>query len=245
AAARGSAHVITLSEAAKTGIIKHIGLPPESVTPIHLGVDEVFHPRLGAEKDEAVRQKYNLPTDDFILYLGSYHRHKNVNELLLAYTYVTQGLGERYPLVLAGREPVWGSSPVFPDLRKYAKELEITDMLQWTGYVDEADKPSFYRLAKVFVFPSLYEGFGLPVIEAMASGTPTIAKDIPVMQEIVGDGAFLVKNERKMGGSIIALIEQEPFRKSLINQGLAQATRYQWRKTARETLQIYDIVMRR
>jgi glycosyltransferase involved in cell wall biosynthesis len=241
AAARGSAHTITLSEAAKGDIVRHVGIPAEAITPTYLGVDEAFHPRLGAEKDAAVKQKYRLP-DDFVLYLGGFDVRKNVHQLLLAYTYVAQSLSDRYPLVLAGREPAWGSSPVFPDLRKYIRSLGIEDVVQWIGYVDDADKPSLYRLAKVFVYPSLYEGFGLPVIEAMASGTPTIARNIPVMQEIVGEGAFLVRDERTMGGAIIALLEQEPFRKSLINQGIAQATHYQWRKTARETLKIYHMV---
>jgi glycosyltransferase involved in cell wall biosynthesis len=244
AAARGAAHTITLSEAAKADIVKHIGLPPETITPIYLGVDEAYHPRLGAEKDPAVRRKYNLP-DDFVLYLGGFDIRKNVQQLLLAYTYVAGSSSDRYTLVIAGREPAWGSSPVFPDLRRYARELGIEDNIQWIGYVEDDEKPSLYRLARVFVYPSLYEGFGLPVIEAMASGTPTIARDIPVMQEIVGDGAFLVGTDRAMGGAMIALLEQESFRKSLSNQGLAQATRYGWRKTARETFNVYQMVMRR
>ncbi len=243
AAARGSAHIITLSEAAREDIVRYIGLPAEMITPIHLGVEARFHPRMGAENDAAIRRKYNLP-DDFVLYFGGFDRRKNVNELLLAYTYVAQGLGDRVPLVIAGKEPAWGSSPVFPDLRKYAHELELDDLVQWVGYIDEADKPALYRLAKVFVFPSTYEGFGLHVVEAMASGTPTIALDIPVMREIVGDGAFLVQDARKMAGAIIAVVEQEPLRNSLINQGLAQATRFQWRKTARETLNIYEKLRR-
>lgn len=242
AASRGSAHVITLSQAAKDDIVKHLSLPPEMITPIHLGVEERFHPRMGAERDTEVRRKYGLP-DDFVLYLGGFDRRKSVNELLLAYTYVAQGVSDKFPLVLAGKQPTWGSSPVFPDLPAYAKELGIDDLVQWTGYVEEADKPSFYRMARVFAYPTRYEGFGLPALEAMASGTPVVAQDIPVMQELVGDGAFLVASERKMAGSIIALLEQESFRQSMVNQGLAQATRYSWRKTARETLAVYEKVM--
>lgn len=242
AASRGSAHIITLSEAAKADIVRHIGLPPESVTPIYLGVEERFHPRMGAERDAEVKQKYNLP-DDFVLYLGGFDRRKNVNELLLAYSYVAQGVSDKYPLVLAGKQPRWGATPVFPDLPQYIRDLGIDDLVQWIGYVEEGDKPSFYRLARVFAYPTLYEGFGLPALEAMASGTPVVARDIPVMQELVGDGAFLVADARKMAGSIIALLEQESFRQSMVNQGLAQATHYSWRKTARETLTVYEQVM--
>jgi glycosyltransferase involved in cell wall biosynthesis len=134
---------------------------------------------------------------------------------------------------------------MFPDLRQYADELKITDYIRWIGYIDEADKPSLYRLADVFVYPSMYEGFGLPVLEAMASGTPVVANDVSSIPEVAGEAAFLVGegNARAMGGAIIALLLQQSFRESLINQGLARATNFSWRKTAKETLAVYEKVM--
>jgi glycosyltransferase involved in cell wall biosynthesis len=152
--------------------------------------------------------------------------------------------GNEVPLVIAGKEPEWGT-PIFPDLRKYAAELKINDYVRWIGYVDEADKPSLYRLADVFVFPSRYEGFGLPVLEAMASGTPVVANQIPVIEEIVGDGAYLVENgsARTMGGAILALLGQNTLRETMITRGLSQATKFSWRKTAHETLAVYEKVM--
>ena len=167
-----------------------------------------------------------------------------MNQLLLAYTYVGQAEGDNIPLVMAGREPQWGTG-VFPDLRAYAEELKITDYVRWIGYIDEVDKPSLYRLADVFVFPSLYEGFGLPVLEAMASGTPVVANDISSIPEVAGDGAYLVEadNARAMAGAIIALLLQEPLRESLTTQGLARATHFSWRKTAKETLAVYEKIM--
>ncbi|RMG73071.1 MAG: glycosyltransferase, partial [Chloroflexi bacterium] len=125
----------------------------------------------------------------------------------------------------------------------YIEKLGITDVVQWIGYVDEADKPSLYRLADVFVYPSVYEGFGLPPIEAMASGTPVVANSVDVMKEITGNGAYLVETPRAMGGAIIALLIQEPLRASMINYGLAQATKYTWRKTAQKTLEVYKQVL--
>lgn len=243
AAARGSAHILTLSNASKADIVEHLGIPEGSITTTYLAPDEAFHPRMGAERDEAVRKKYNLP-DQFILGIGGFDMRKQFNQLLLGYTYVLQAEGDNTPLVLAGKEPKWGT-PMFPDMRKYAADLEISDYVQWIGYIDEADKPSLYRLARVFVFPSSYEGFGLPVIEAMASGTPVVANENSSIPEIVGSGAFLVEsgNARKMAGAIIALLLQEPLRQQQINAGLAQATRFSWRKTAKETLTIYEKVM--
>lgn len=243
AAARGSAHTLTLSEAAKADIVKYLDLPPESITVTYLAADERYHPRMGAERDEAVRQKYDLP-DQFVLYLGGFDVRKQVNQLLLAYTYVGQAEGDNIPLVIAGREPAWGTS-VFPDLPAYAAELNISNYVRWLGYVDEADKPALYRLADVFVFPSVYEGFGLMPLEAMASGTPVVANDVSSIPEIVGDAAYLVKagDARAMAGAIIALLLQQPLRESLINQGLARATNFSWRKTAKETLAVYEQVM--
>jgi glycosyltransferase involved in cell wall biosynthesis len=243
-ATRGAAHVLTLSNAAKADIVKHIDYPAKQITVTHLAADEMYHPRMGAERDAAVREKYGLP-DRFVLYLGGFDVRKQVNRLLLAYTYVAPAEGDAAPLVIAGREPAWGT-PMFPNLRKYAHELQLDDYVQWIGMVDEADKPSLYRLASVFVFPSIYEGFGLPVIEAMASGTPVVASDIPVMQEIVGDGAYLVQpdSERQMAAAILALLLQNPLRESMIQRGLSQSTRYSYRKAARETLSAYERVLK-
>lgn len=113
--------------------------------------------------------------------------------------------------------------------------------MQWLGYVDEADKPALYRLASVFAYPSRYEGFGLPVIEAMACGTPVVANEVSSLLEVVGDGAFLVEpgSARAMAGAIIALLLQDALRQTQINAGLAQATRYSWRRAAEQTLAVY------
>lgn len=241
ATARGSAHTLTLSNASKADIVKYLGLPEDSITVTYLAADEVYHPRMGKERDEEVRRKYNLP-DEFVLYLGGFDIRKQVNQLLLAYTYVTSS---GVPLVIAGREPQWGSD-MFPDMRKYADELGLTDLIHWPGYIEEADKPSLYRLAKVFVFPSIYEGFGLPILEAMACGTAVVANEVSSIPEVAGDAAFLVKEgeARAMGGAILSLLNQDSFRESLVNQGLARATTFSWRKTAKETLAVYEKVMR-
>ncbi|MDX2075238.1 MAG: glycosyltransferase family 1 protein [bacterium] len=241
ASAGGSAHIITISDSAKADIIEYLNIPAEKITTTYLGVDEVFHPKLGAENDHLVRKKYNLPMS-FVLYLGGFDYRKQVNELLYAYSYVAQAEGDNYPLVMAGKEPDWGK-PVFPDMRKYADQLEISDYIEWIGYVDEADKPALYRLADVFVYPSMYEGFGLPPLEAMASGVPVVANALDIFKETLGDGAYLVENARSMGGAMIALLIQKPLRDTMINQGLAQATRYTWRKTAQATLKVYESLL--
>jgi glycosyltransferase involved in cell wall biosynthesis len=147
--ARGSAHIITLSEASKRDITEYLNIPPDDITVTYLAADPAFHPRLGSERDPAVREKYNLP-DEFVLGIGGFDLRKQFDQLLLAYTYIVQAEGANYPLVLAGREPEWGTA-MFPDLHKYADDLGISEHIQWIGAIDEADKPSLYRLARVFV----------------------------------------------------------------------------------------------
>ena len=238
AAARGSSHIITISETAKLDIEEQLNIPEEQITVTYLAADERFHPRLDSQRDEAVRNKYDLP-EQFALYLGGFDWRKQVNTLLLAYTYVGEADGDAFPLVIAGQEPDWDDR-LFPDLRQYSRRLKIEDYVRWIGFVDEADKPSLYRLADVFVFPSIYEGFGLMALEAMASGTPVVTSKAIVFEEVLEEAAYMVDDARQMAGAIIALLIQQPLRETMINQGLALASNYSWRKTAGETLAVYE-----
>lgn len=242
-AARGSNHIITISETAKIDIEEQLRIPEDEITVTYLAPDERYHPQIGADKDEAIRDKYDLP-ERFVLYLGGFDWRKQVNELLLAYTFVGEADGDAFPLVIAGREPNYDDR-LFPDLRAYCRRLNIEDYVRWIGFVDEEDKPALYRLADVFVFPSLYEGFGLMALEAMASGAPVVTSNAIVFEEVLEDAAFIVNNAREMAGAILALLIQQPLRDTMINQGLALASNYSWRKTAEETLKVYERVLRR
>jgi glycosyltransferase involved in cell wall biosynthesis len=169
-----------------------------------------------------------------------------VTTLLLAYSYVGQALGKDYPLVLAGRRPD-KLSLIYPDYDHYIGQLQIQDYVRWIGFVDEEDKPVLYRNAEAFVFPSRHEGFGLPVLEAMASGTPVVAANTGALPEVVGNAAFTVgpDDARQMAGAIISLLIEDNTRADLQKKGLAQAATYSWEKTARETLLVYDRLLQR
>lgn len=248
AAARGAAHILTISEASKADIVARVGVPAERISVTYLAADRVFHPDLGRERDEAVRARYGLDdVDEFVLYLGAYTVHKNVEVLAAAYTYVAQGVGDDIPLVLAGHTPQTWGSPRFPDLPGYIQELGLEKFVRWIGPVDEADKPALYRMASVFVFPSRYEGFGLGPLEAMASGTPVVACDVSSIPEVVGDAAFLVgpRDSRAMGGAILSLLNQPDLAATQRNRGLARARDFGWRKTAEGTLLAYQQVLER
>ncbi len=245
ASARSADHIITDSKASQTDIIKHLKIPGDRVTPIYLASSEAYKPDSEFLMDMAILKKYDLP-DLYILYLGGYEIHKNVTTLLLAYSYVAKALGEDYPLVLAGTKPD-ESGPHIPPYSKYIAELGLTDSIRWIGYVDEADKPAVYRGAETFVFPSRYEGFGLPPLEAMACGVPVVTTNSSSLPEVVGNAAFAndPDDERQMGGSIIATVIQEELAAEFKQKGLAQAANFSWEKTAMETLMVYSQVSSR
>ncbi len=240
ASARGSSQVIALSHASKIDIEEHLGLPDERITVTWLAPDDACHPRLGTERDADLRIRYKLP-ERYVFAIGGFDLRKQFKQLLLAWTWVAQAEGADCALVIAGREPLW-RAPLFPDLRAHARELGISDHILWLGEIDEQDKPALYRMARVFAFPSRYEGFGLPVLEAMACGTPVVANEISCLPELVEDGAFLVEpgNARAMAGALIALLNQEPLRQAQRNAGLARATHFNWRRTAQQTLRVYE-----
>jgi glycosyltransferase involved in cell wall biosynthesis len=242
ASARGANHVITDSFASKLDILDHLYIPEERVTAVYLGVDPRYSPTGGDLMEMAVLRKYNLP-DFYILYLGGYELHKNILNLLHAYTYVAQALGEEYPLVLAGKKPD-KVTPVFPDYDDYIRRSRLEKFVRWIGFVDEEDKPAIYRNAETFVFPSRYEGFGLPPLEAMACGTPVVTGDGGSLLEVIGPAGFALDPDdvRNMAGSIIATIMQPELAAELRQKGLEQAAKFTWEKTTVETLFVYDQV---
>lgn len=240
AGARGAGHIITDSQASKQDIITHLGLPDENITPIYLAAGSQYKADSEFLMDMAVLRKYDLP-DFYILYLGGYDIHKNVITLLQAFTYVAQALGEDYPLVLAGRKPD-ADHPYRPDYEDYIRRSNLGADVRWIGFVDEEDKPAVYRGAMCFAFPSRYEGFGLPPLEAMACGVPVVTTTAASLPEVVGDAAFTVDPDdaRGMAGAIISTVIQDEFAEALRQKGLQQAANFSWEKTATETLLIYD-----
>ncbi|MBL1130123.1 MAG: glycosyltransferase family 1 protein [Chloroflexi bacterium] len=245
ASARGADHIITDSHASKEEIVMHLHIPVEKVSPIHLAVTAVYRPQPNSLLDMAVLRKYDLP-DFYVLYLGGYELHKNVTTLLLAWTYVGQALGDEYPLILAGKKPE-SISDSYPDYDGYIQKLGISDYVRWIGYVDEGDKPSLYRNAETFVFPSRREGFGLPVLEALACGTPVVTTSATSLPEVVGEAGFAVDPDdaRGMAGAIIATIVQDDLAKELRATAVTQAAKFSWADTAVQTLHVYDKVFNR
>jgi glycosyltransferase involved in cell wall biosynthesis len=240
ASARGATRIITDSDASKQDIIEHLHIPTDKIARIYLAAGPQFSPQDSGLLEMAVLRKYDLP-EFYVLYLGGYELHKNVTTLLLAWTYVGQALGEEYPLVLAGKKPTL-SNEIYPDYDGYIKQLGIEEYVRWIGYIDEEDKPVLYRNAETFVFPSRREGFGLGVLEALASGTPVVTTLASSLPEVLGDAGFAVEPDdaRSMAGAIISTIIQDNLRAELRQKGEKQAANFSWEKTATETLLVYD-----
>jgi len=240
AGARAAEQIITDSEASKRDIVEHLGISGDKISAIHLAAGPEFTPEANFLLEIATRQKYNLP-ESYVLYLGGYEIHKNVVTLLEAYTFVTQALGEDYPLVLAGRKPEKASSR-FPDYDGIIKQLDLEDSVIWAGYIEEADKPAIYRGASTFVFLSQHEGFGLPPLEAMACGVPVVTGNTSSLPEVIGEAGFgLDPNDpRRIGGSIIATIVQEELAAELKEKGLKRAAEFSWEQTAIDTAIVYS-----
>ena len=239
--------LITLSAASRRDLAELYGVPPERVTVTPLAADERFQPIAEAKILEAVRRKYDLP-ERFVLYLGSNKPHKNLVRLVEAWFQVSRSKFQvatasdvkrgtwNLKLVLAGH---W--DPRYPQAQQKATELGLGEAVRFLGDVSEADLPALYNLATVFAFPSLYEGFGLPPLEAMACGTPVVCANTSSLPEVVGDAALLFDplDVPAMAATIAQALSDASLRAALRARGLARARLFSWERTARETLAVY------
>jgi glycosyltransferase involved in cell wall biosynthesis len=239
-AARRADRILTDSQASARDIIERLHVPPHRVRVIYLAADQPFRP-VPREEDRdlaALRRRLRLP-DPYLLYLGGFDRRKRVPELLQAYArtdLASQGL----PLVIGGRLPR-ADSPFAPDPRRMAAELGLGDTVRFLGWVDEADKPPLYRGARAFCFPSAYEGFGLPPLEAISCGTPAIVAGGSSLEEVVGPGGLVVPPDdvNALADALHRLVEDDGLCARLSAAGLAHAARFSWETTARETAAVY------
>ncbi len=249
-ALRTSRHVIAISDFTRRDFMAEFGLTPERITAIPLAADPVFKPQ-PPEAIAAVRQKYDLP-ERCALYLGSNKPHKNLARLVEAWDDCGLRIGD-CGLVIAGawdaRYPearnLTNLQPPTSNFQPLTSNLQpLTSNLQpptWLGPVPEADLPALYSAATVFVFPSLYEGFGLPVLEAMACGAPVICSNTSSLPEVAGDAALLVDplDVRALADALRRTLADDDLRTDLRRRGLAQAARFNWTQTAAATLALY------
>jgi glycosyltransferase involved in cell wall biosynthesis len=228
--------VITPSEASKADIVRHLQINPERIAVIPWGCDERFQPAEDRERFAAVQRRYRLP-DRYLLFVGTLEPRKNLATLLHAYAMLrAERHGEDLKLVVAGRTG-W----LYADIFDTVKTLALDEEVMFTGFVDDEDLPVLYRGAQAFVFPSLYEGFGLPILEAMASGVPVITSDAASMPEVAGDAAMLVDphDPKAIAEAIARVLTEDRLREALVQKGLARARHFTWDTVAQKTLELY------
>lgn len=231
---RRAAHVIAVSETTARDLQEMLGVPGGKITVTPLGVSPEFSPEGPGLPADAFPGADRLSAG-YVLYAGGLTPRKNLMRLLEAYRQVARET-EAPPLVLPGAD-----SPHARELWDRAAELGLQEQVVFAGYVGEALLPALYRGATVFVYPSLYEGFGMAVLEAMASGAPVITSDRGGTAEVAGEAAVLVDPESVEGiaDALSRLLREEGLRKALSARGLARSRGYRWELTARETAAVY------
>jgi glycosyltransferase involved in cell wall biosynthesis len=239
--AHRAAHVITDSYASRRDIVARLRIPAERVEAIHLAAGDRFQPVSDPTALDRARAKYGLPPR-YLLYLGGFDQRKNVQSILHAYARL--GLSDVH-LVIAGKLPAHDTA-FTPSPRRIADELGISERVRLTGWVDEEDKPALYSGAIALVFPSRYEGFGLPPLEAMSCGTPAIVSDRSSLPEVVGEGGTCVDPDDldALVRAMRRLATDTALHDRLREAALKQAARFSWRKAAQATLAAYERVSR-
>ena len=215
AAARVSNRILTVSEASKRDILRFFDVPPEKISVIYNGIDERFRVEPAEEEMSRVAQRYQL-TGDFVLYAGNVKPHKNVERLIDAFHLVRQDGLDHLKLIVIGDE-----ISKYAELRRAVHRYNLHKYVRFLGYMPDATLAVLYRLAAVFVFPSLYEGFGLPPLEAMASGAPVVTSNVSSMPEVAGDAAVLVdpRDPRAIADGIRRVLTEPGLRETLRAQG--------------------------
>jgi glycosyltransferase involved in cell wall biosynthesis len=229
--------LIAVSENTRRDAMRILGIPPNRIFTTPLGISEGFHPIEDQVILEEGRQRYQLPAK-FILYVGLIEPRKNIPLLLKAYARLVNQV-DLPPLVLVGRQG-WMHEQVYQLL----EQLELKDRVHFKGYIPAQNLPIVYNLAQLFVYPSTYEGFGFPPLEAMACGTPVITTAISAMLDNVGDAGLLIppQDETALTHAIQTLLIDHSLRAQLSIAGRRRASEFTWKRTAMETLKVYQLV---
>jgi glycosyltransferase involved in cell wall biosynthesis len=236
-AVRSARRTVAVSSATRTDLVDRLGARADRVVVIPEAASSRFALQPSAAI-EAARDKYGLP-DRYALYVGSNKPHKNLERLVRSWQYIcANGQSGGARLVIAGH---W--DPHFPQARELAERLNLGEQIRFAGPIPEVDLPALYAGARLFVFPSLYEGFGLPVLEAMACGAPVVCSSASSLPEVVDGAAMTVDplDEPGLAAAMARALGDDNLREEMRARGLAQAARFSWDRSARETLAVYRL----
>ena len=241
AATHQAARIITVSEASKRDILRYCRVPESRIDVIYNAIDDRFWQEPTADEVMRVRERYRL-NDPFVLYAGNIKPHKNLERLIDAFHLMRQSgahLGNVQLLIIGDEISKYAS------LRRAVHRHKLHKHVRFFGFVSDQTLAALYRLADVFVFPSLYEGFGLPPLEAMASGCPVITSNVSSLPEVVGDAALMIDpyEPAAIAEAMSRVLTTPALREDLQRRGLARAREFSWERSIQRVREIYDEVM--
>lgn len=240
-AARQASFIIAISESTKREIVRFLHVPEEKIRVVYLAAGDIFHQKCPSDTVATIKNKYKI-NKRYFLSVGSMEPRKNFGRALIAFKALIEMKKVDYKFVITGGKG-WKNEAFYNLIRK----LDIDEHLVFTGYVPEEDLPALYQGADVFVYPSLYEGFGLPVLEAMASGIPVITSNTSSLPEVAGDAALLVNPMEvfEIYEAMEGLATKPELREELRDKGKNQSNLFSWEKTAYKTLEVYRDVFQK
>lgn len=232
---RRAAHVLADSQATKDDLVELYGTPPDKITVLLSGIQADFGRVTDEVARKAVRQRYNIPEQPYLVSVGTVQPRKNYARLVAALAALGPAFADVHLVIAGGRG--WLDSPIFQAVADYG----LAERVHFTGFVRDEDLPALYSAATCLAFPSLYEGFGFPVLEAMACGTPVLTSNISSLPEVAGDAALLVDpyDVEAMAEALRRLLTDETLRASLVRQGYEQVRRFTWARAAEQLSGIY------
>jgi glycosyltransferase involved in cell wall biosynthesis len=239
-AAHSATLIITISQHARQDIVDALKLPPQRIRVIYEAAGEEYRPISNPAVLAAARTRYGVG-ERYILYLGGLDQRKNLPQLVRAFAYLHRQLGDPGLQLLIAGNPDRQRGSLFPDPRPIASGLGMEGQIIYR-FIEEEDKPAIYSGASVFVFPSLYEGFGLPPLEAMSCGAPVICSNRTSLPEVVGDAAISLDPDdmQAMTEAMRSVLTNAELAADLRARSLRQATHFSWHKTAQETVAVYE-----
>jgi glycosyltransferase involved in cell wall biosynthesis len=234
-AAKRSDRILTVSEASKRDILHFFNVPPEKIAVVYNGIDERFWIQPSTEEIARVRERFQLD-HGFVLYAGTIKPHKNLVRLIEAFAALRKGEFEELKLLIIGDE-----ISKLPALRRAVHMYKLHKHVRFLGFLPDETLAALYRLAAVFVFPSLYEGFGLPPLEAMASGTPVVTSNVSSLPEVAGDAAILVDpyDVSSIVDGVRRVLTDPLIADELRKKGLTRARDFSWERSVARTHDIY------
>jgi glycosyltransferase involved in cell wall biosynthesis len=234
-----ASRVLTVSETSKRDILRYFRVPERKIDVIYNAIDERLGETPTEEEVARVRERYQL-NDPFVLYTGNIKPHKNLERLIEAFNTLRRGGLDQVKLLIIGDE-----ISKYATLRRAVHRYKLHKHVRFFGFVSDKTLASLYRLASVFVFPSLYEGFGLPPLEAMAAGTPVITSNVSSLPEVVGDAAILIDpyDPDSIADAMRRVLTDPALREELRERGLARVHEFSWDRSVGRVREIYGEVL--